>query len=526
MNMKLNTLLGIALLLGGFFWPASGQAQRRTPDEYAEVFAQLDSLMMTFQKAGQFREPGSTTNSRVIMDQYQALFMPDVYVWDNYCPTRDADNFNKPVKPYTGAYKLVSEFINDTYRYCDKGVRSSLTYTNADFSDIDRNEVRYIIRRETNIEAYDGSRFKSNELFQLTIKRDPSTERFKIYEMKDIDHTLDCSNCDYEAVVPVHPSEDSKINAKAWAGIEGGFGFGQFQVQDIDLSQLNPASFDQLSTSRSRIGANLESEVRSAFFVKGSVEMMFGYRNQIGASIGVAFGGFNARATYDSVVVSFRSVDPFGTSYNRVVRLSEMQEDYSITTLSVPVLFRYTRRINDRLRLHLGAGPQVFVSVKSKTTSSAVADFEARYQYDSETEQFGYVQDGGNQGYALEWTEIATEAQYSDADREWRRRSSNGYDLGNNQAVEGSATHTFGISLGWAATLAGSFKINSGNEIIAGIDVWYATLQRDAENVSFMNQTADPLGSRLSGMQDATFLNYYLKVGLRTFLWGGKKSGK
>jgi hypothetical protein len=485
-------------------------------------FAQLDSILIKFNKTGQFRESGSPDVSRAVMDQYLSLFAPDVYVWDNYNPKRDDDQFKRPSKPYNGSYKLVTTFLDDVYRFCPKGVKSSLTSINADFSQVSQGTAIYVIERVSNHEAYDGSRFKSIETFQLTLKKNASG-RFKITEMKDITHSIDCSNCEYDLVGPVHPSDDSKINSKAWATIEGGFGIGQFNVQDISLANLDATAYDQLSTERSSIGANRESQVNSAFFGRVSAELMFGYKNQFGVALGVAFSGMNATATYDALELSFRDEDFNQTSYNRIVRLDEAEEEYAITSLSLPVMARYTRRINDKFKIHVSAGPQLFLTASSKTTSSAIADFEARYQYDSVQEAFIYTQNETNSGPVMEWTEAATDAQFGDPDREWRRRAAQGYDVGINQSVQGETTHDFDMSLGFCASLGASYRVNAGNELYFGIEAWQATLGRTAGSTSFMNNSTDVLGSRLSAMDQVSFLNYFAKIGFRTFIWGSKK---
>ncbi|MFN8697797.1 MAG: outer membrane beta-barrel protein [Flavobacteriales bacterium] len=491
-------------------------------NQLAADFAQLDSILLKFNKSGQFRESGSQDVSRAVMDQYLALFAPDVYVWDNYNPRRDDDQFKRPSKPYNGAYKLVTTFLDDVYRFCPKGVKSSLTAVNADFSKITSGIALYVIERISNHEAYDGSRFKSVETFQLTLMKNASG-RFKITEMKDLTHSIDCSNCDYDLVGPVHPSDDAKINAKAWATIEGGFGVGQFNVQDITLANLDASVYDQLSTGRSSLGANRESQVNSAFFGRVSAEVMFGYKNQIGVGLGLAFSGMNATATYDALELSFRDEDFNQTSYNRIVRLDEVEEEYAITSLSVPVMARYTRRLNDKFKIHLSAGPQLFLTASSKTTSAALADFEARYQYDAGQEAFIYTQNESSAALVMEWTEAATAAQFNDPDREWRRRAAQGYDVGINQAVQGETTQEFDMNLGFCAALAVSYRVNAGNELYFGLEAWQATLGRTAGSASFMNNSTDMLGSRLSAMDQISFLNYYAKIGFRTFIGGVKK---
>jgi hypothetical protein len=239
--------------------------------------------------------------------------------------------------------------------------------------------------------------------------------------------------------------------------------------------------------------------------------------------LGVAFSGMNATATYDALELSFRDEDFNQTSYNRIVRLDEVEEEYAITSLSLPVMARYTRRLNDKLKIHLSAGPQLFLTASSKTTSSALADFEARYQYDAGQEAFIYTQNESSAALVMEWTEAATAAQFNDPDREWRRRAAQGYDVGINQAVQDETTQEFDMSLGFCAALAASYRVNAGNELYFGLEAWQAALGRAAGSASFMNNSTDMLGSRLSAMDQISFLNYYAKIGFRTFIGGSKK---
>jgi hypothetical protein len=510
-------------VISAFWLNGNYAAAQVNTNQLAADFAQLDSILIKFNKTGQFRESGSPDVSRAVMDQYLALFAPDVYVWDNYNPKRDDDQFKRPSKPYNGAYKLVTTFLDDVYRFCPKGVKSSLTAINADFSQITSGTAIYVIERISNHEAYDGSRFKSIETFQLTLKKNASG-RFKITEMKDIAHSIDCSNCDYDLVGPVHPSDDSKINSKAWATIEGGFGIGQFNVQDISLANLDASAYDQLSTERSSIGANRESQVNSAFFGRVSAELMFGYKNQFGVGLGVAFSGMNATASYDALELSFRDEDFNQTSYNRIVRLDEVEEEYAITSLSLPIMARYTRRLNDKLKIHVSAGPQLFLTASSKTTSSAIADFEAFYIRNTQNNTYFYTDGAFDSRNVFAISEFQFIQDYGDlAEAQFKQRAAQGYDVGINQAVQGETTHDFDMSLGFCASLGASYRVNAGNELYFGLEAWQATLGRTAGSTAFMNSSTDVLGSRLSAMDQVSFLNYFAKIGFRTFIWGSKK---
>lgn len=501
-----------------------GHAQNSTLTDKAKKFAALDSLITNLKEYGQFRLRASSVLSMEMADAYRGLFMPEVWVYDNYNPERDPENNNRPKEPYKGSLKKIEDFVADVKRFYTKGMNVKLTAINVDFSGLDQDKVKYVIRRETSLTDYGGSRLTTTEEFMLMVQRDPSSGKFKIYEWRDLKHEIKCANCDVTFAKTVDPADDPKMRLKTWAQVNANVGMGKLTTGQLDLSNLNEQTYDQLIASRSRLGAFQKSDVKSAILIDGEVEMLYGHSHQIGLGIGISWSSFNAELSMDSTILEYRTQDAYTTEWNRIARFSDYKENISTSVISVPVLLRYTKRVNEKFKLHVAAGPTISVQGKIKSEITGSGDFEL----------VGYYRkDGSNIENYFNANPLSTDSLLSmktegffeteDEVRDWQVAD---YDIGFNQNLKGDRDITTDISIGWLARLTCGYMINNTTEITGGFSASGAKLSWKEEKVSIADKVSDKdnAGSLLNGAANVQNMNYYICAGIRMYLTSGMKT--
>ena len=524
MNRTLKCIMLQSLLLALIVsMGEKAYAQNSAVTEKAKKFAALDSLILNLKEFGQFRIRASSELSVEMADAYRNLFMPDVWVYDNYNPERDPGNSNRPKEPYKGSLKKIEDFVADVKRFYPKGMTVKLSAINVDFSALDQDKVKYVIRRETSLTDYGGSRLTTTEEFMLMVQRDPASGKYKIYEWRDLKHEIKCANCEETFAKTVDPADDPKMRLKTWAQLNANVGMGKLTTGQLDLSNLNQETYDQLISSRSRVGAFQKSDVKSAILIDGEVEMLYGHSHQIGLGVGISWSSFNAELSMDSTVLEYRTQDFNNSEWNRIVRFSDYKENITTSVISVPVLLRYTKRVNEKFKLHVAVGPTISIQGKIKSEVTGSGDFELMgytKSVSNDTLVFN-ANPGGQSASSAPLTERFFESRVDV--RDWQVAD---YDIGFNQNLKGDREIVTDLSIGWLARLSCGYMINNTTEITGGFSATGAKLSWKEEKVSIADKVSDKdnAGSLLNGSANLQNMNYYICAGIRMYLTSGMKT--
>ncbi len=487
--------------------------------QFQKEFAALDSFLVKFQEYGQFREKAANVAKFEIVELYKSLFMPDVWVYDNYNPKRDDLKAGLIAKPYTGTFKKIDEFGFDVLRYCTKGVNSRIAGINADYSMISTGRVKYVIRREAIIEDFNGKRLTSMEVFEMVVAKDPGNGEYKIYEWKDLEHTISCSNCDESFEKSVNPADDPKTRLKIWTQFDIGLGLGQLTLANPGLESLNRDIYLNLLEDESEISLWNNKQVKSVLQVGGLLEAMFGHRKQFGLAAGFYYNQMKLELGISDFQLQYE-FSQFSSVYNRIVTGNDYRENVTINSFSLPVLGRFALRLNDKLKIHAAVG----VALNFGTTFKSEIDVTGTYN----ARQYFKFEGGDTLSYFNESPQDSDLLYYdlAEADRseDFSSKRQNGFDVGLAESAIGKERFVVPLSFSLQARLGLGYMINSSSEIVFGVQAGMSNIVWESEDMQLLDKTSDKTntGSILKSLNEMQTTCFGLYAGLRVYLFSKK----
>lgn len=487
-------------------------------------FAALDSFMFNLEKWGQFRELASVKASFDISEKYKSLFMPDVWVYDNFNPKRDELKNGIIAKPITGSFKKIDEFAFDVLRYCTEGVNSRFASINADYSTITSGKVKYVVRREASITDFNSKRLVTSEVFEIIVSKDPASGDYKIAEWKDLEHTIECKNCDESFEKTVNPADDPKTRLKIWSQVDVGLSTGQLTLSDPGIGSLNREVYLNLIESRTSIARWNDKQVKNALQVGGMIEAMFGHRKQFGIASGLYYNLLNLELSISEFNMEYELAQ-YTSSYNRSIIGNDYRENVSLSTLSLPVMGRFTLRVNQKLKLHSGLGASINFGTIIKSDINVDGTYNAKLYFRTvEGDSFptSYFNDNPADSDNMQG-ELAEED--GDIVANYERNRQAGYDVGLDESAIGSERFVVPLSFSLNARLGLGYMINNSSEIVFGAQACMSNIEWEGGDLQLLHLTSDKTntGSILKSLNKMQTTTFGLYAGFRVYLLSRKK---
>ncbi len=129
----------------------------------------------------------------------------------------------------------------------------------------------------------------------------------------------------------------------------------------------------------------------AAYGFDGQVGYFFDKKGHYGVGLGVMCMLQSSKLQLSNLDVAYQSWDASGNTFRQIVSTSHsVQETILTTNVSIPLVFKYKTKLQDRLGFSLDAGLLYNVVLQNRYNTNAAFDYEAIYQYSSQSAQFVY----------------------------------------------------------------------------------------------------------------------------------------
>lgn len=487
-----------------------------------KAFAEMDTFIQQFVDYSDFREPLKDNVTSTSRDQFKSMFKPGVFILDLYNPERDAKAQFMPILPISPKIRTIEDFAEDVSSFCRNGMSIKFTGINADYSTIANGTVKLKVRMESLIRDFQEWKYTVYQEVLLQLEWDALGNRYVIssYDVAD-NYVVKCSNCEDRFAGKVDPADDPKNPVKLWATLNGLGGMGNPTVSNPQLSMLDPGVYSNLIASRSEIGKLSANGLLPCWGFEGMAQVMKGYKNQWGVSLGI--GVFNTQALYfqEPSVLEYRAADASGNEYNRRLTFDKTEISANLFSVYAPVHLNYSRRVHKKLKLHASLGAMISVWGVMTTSQLATADFEARLKFgspDGSAVSTVFSSDG-SADVVLNETTLTEQQQRTNL------TSLSNFDLAFNKTLSGETKlqPTMGVSL--LAKVGAGWMVNSSTEALVSIGAMGGKQQWETTPVSLANRTSEvqSFGSTLAGIGAWQSFSPLVSAGVRFYLSSFKK---
>jgi outer membrane protein OmpA-like peptidoglycan-associated protein len=147
-----------------------------------------------------------------------------------------------------------------------------------------------------------------------------------------------------------------------------------------NISAPNPGSnyLNALNKSASNIrfteGRSRGIDVEVGYF--------FGHKKTYGIGIGLMYMYQEGNVTMDNFHVEYQSTDNFNNTYRQVLTSNgRVKESLGTSNLNIPILFKYKRRLSNRVGFTSDIGLLINILEKNNYSTNSSFDYEAIYKY-------------------------------------------------------------------------------------------------------------------------------------------------
>lgn len=213
------------------------------------------------------------------------------------------------------------------------------------------------------------------------------------------------------------------------------------------------------------------------------LDYYFGKKKKFGIATGVGFSSFNSSFVMDSFHVEYQSTDGGGNVYRRVLHARAIEEDFKITSINVPIVLQYRFNLGDKTNLVIGLGVNYHSVSAAKVKGSAVADYEAIYNFGNSpgnTTFFDSSATPSGKSWLITRSNIEAHGGKSGEADYFTKKREDGYDVAINQTLTKEEGLDLTSSMGSLLRIGANFKLSE--------KMWLATLLQ-FQSVTFTNNT-------------------------------------
>jgi len=252
----------------------------------------------------------------------------------------------------------------------------------------------------------------------------------------------------------------------------------------------------------------------------------FGRKHNWGLSIGLIYSSSqNYNLRMDSLHVEYQSVDSFATHdiFRQIITTKgPVTESVRSSSISIPVLVKFKHQFSRDWGFFAEGGPMVSVMSVNRSTTNAVFDYEAIYQFNSNVEG---VYDNRVTPAANDWLITKTAYQHNNRDagtinNYFTDLNNKGYNVGLNSSPfnKSRTTHYNPFALGGLIQAGFSYQLNYGITANFGGYYSYQIFQNTGNEKYQVTNTVGSYHSMTEGIKQVATQSYGVTVGLRFFI--------
>lgn len=521
--MKRYLLLSLFLIVGIFEIKSQNTYQ---PEDYLKMFAKIDTLLQNYEKYSRLKEIGSEVIDDASIDKFKSLFIEGATIEDELIPQyfdgsktfETALNFKK---------RSLQEYLEMTKNQFPGGLSVSILGANISLNQIDKGYVYVVLKKKSAGEWIDGgnvrmesicnvelmieiskdfSEAKIRETSILTdespLKFEKQIPNFKIYG--DDDRDFIANNKDNCEDLPSFASKDGcPTRDEEFVLVEqydytfdprfnfdlsffGGIVKPQFSFTDSLIR--NYANSDIFSNTNKSIAPQI---TMSSFGAEISASYFFDRRRKIGFGAGVQYQLIQGEIKTADFKISYNGVDKFGFSNIRTISADGLNEKFTASMISIPLLLKYRNKISKKFKYEIAVGAILGLSMTGTSdVSNNFIDYKRKYRINKDN---NVIFSNDESLFVLDFDESLKQ-----------------------RPTEAKSSFNFTGGLGWMAKPSVYYTLSNKLSLNLGFLLMFSNIKNDTDVNKY--QITDQVGTYntiINGIPKFSNQNYFLNLGLR-----------
>ncbi|MBL0104992.1 MAG: hypothetical protein IPP51_15255 [Bacteroidetes bacterium] len=317
----------------------------------------------------------------------------------------------------------MDEYLEDVHKNFPGGLNVQILNSAIDYSRIDSGMISMFYSRVVKGKNISQARFENHDTLQVDISMDangkyqierisPVGSHFSCLNDKDDDGVMDnldacpqkkgsirfdgCPDTDHDGIPDNKDACWDEFGNEFNKGCPSSTFVNKFGVSlftSIAMNSLTiPApetlSYLQLDKDATNMGEiEMKNGMVTSLLSGIEVEMALNQKNNFSLGVGLLMNKFSTAITWTGFKTEYQAQDIAGNQYRQRLTILSAQEDLDISTITIPVLFKYKSKISEKLGFYIEAGPALhLISIDSKATASFTK--EAIYVYKNQAWQY------------------------------------------------------------------------------------------------------------------------------------------
>jgi hypothetical protein len=457
-----------------------------TSEQKKVLFTKIDSLVSNYIRFSTFQTPGQSTVTPGALNRFGQLFTPDAKIPDEMSPGFFYGDKEQPEKIMT---TTLPEYLSKMQASYPEGLSIKLLNANVSYKNLDQGMVKVALVKRTEGFHSSGLNFQNNDTIVLNLKISDDFSRVQIsgidmigYSLsflndKDRDFVMDSKDkCPSRPGIgevngcPLSGAPDASLAKHFWIT-----GYGQFGSYSSTVNEVAGQSAGAVMPNGSTSGGGIQ------------FEYLFGPKANFGIGAGIAFSGMKGKISKSAYSSQFDVKASNNIFYRQIITAQgAFEEDYSVSTVSVPVVLILKGDFSSKLGFRIEGGINYNLSAKGTMNStSGVFDYEAIYRYNAQGQTVPVTSSDPQYDWMITRTQAAKYGDVAAYFNSVKGRypvglgmsTANGDD---NLRLKPNGSSTFKGSIGLIIRPSISYKINPDFAISLGI--FYSKMDLTGEN--------------------------------------------
>ncbi len=536
-----------------FFIPLITMGQSSSSKK--DLMNKLDEFINEFGSTSSFREIGGSEFSETQATKFKSMFAENAIIFDDINASIVEDLLGG--SPYQLKSKPIEEYIADVRKSFPAGIRVDILNSAIDFSKLDSGKINIVINKKVTGKSSSLNRFENNDTLFLELLVSPEN-RFLIKKISMIGSSFICANDkDNDGVIDEQdacPGVKGEMRFKGCPdrdrdgiadnldecpdeygtyfnkGCPPGVFTNKFSV-DVFLGmnmnspknvaiEKSSLAFNDLDVERSNEGkTQFNSNSTSSLIAGLEVALSLNTTKTIALGLGLNYNKFTNDLSWNGFHAEFKELDNEDGSthspFRRLLTLHQTKESLETQVISFPLLLKFRKRLEEKFGIYYEIGP-AFDLISIQSNSSAVADKEAIYIYNSDNKEWTYTKNYSPT--VSDWliTRDAVNANSSgNAATYFNQLQASGYDVALDKAMNSSTEKISRIGFSGIARVGAFYMVDRSMSVFAGAVYAYHISSKKVEGTYQPVTGSDQYHSLINGTKKYNVQNYGIMLGVR-----------
>jgi hypothetical protein len=204
------------------------------------------------------------------------------------------------------------------------------------------------------------------------------------------------------------------------------------------------------------------------------LDLLFGRKQNFGISTGLTYINSYGHGEAVDFHTEYLAHDANGNAFRRLLSSPRVNESFSFSNLSVPILFKYRTKPGEKIGAYIEIGPVISLLSSAGSSMDATVDLEAVYHYNTTTRNFIYSSTTSPGDWIMTRQAVAALIKgsdtYSSVDDYFAKHYARGYYIGLGLSAKGQSDRVnYNIGIGGMLRGGGIYRVNKSWSVLFGV---------------------------------------------------------